>query len=93
MRQQHERLVRETGQYTSNYANFIEGLFFSPSHMSVGVQLVDMVAGAIWRAQTHGDRTWYDLLRPSFRAAPNGKIDGFGLARFSKAGWAGPILD
>ncbi len=93
MRSQHERLVRETGQYTSNYANFIEGLFFSPSHMSVGIQLVNMIAGAIWRAQTHGDRTWYDLLRPSFRASSNGSIDGYGIARFPKAGWVGKVLN
>jgi Protein of unknown function (DUF3800) len=93
MRHQHERLVRESGQYSSNYGNFIEGLFFSPSHMSVGIQLVDMIAGAIWRAQSHNDRTWYDKLRPSFRSSPTGKIDGFGLARFPKAGWLGNILD
>lgn len=93
MRLQHERLIRETGKYTSNYANFIEGLFFAPSHLSIGVQLVDMVAGAIWRAQAYGDRTWYDRLRPSFRQSPNGKIDGFGMVRFPKAGWAGTVLD
>jgi Protein of unknown function (DUF3800) len=93
MRHQHERLVRETGQYSSNYGNLIEGLFFSPSHMSVGIQLVDMIAGAIWRAQTHNDRAWFDKLRPSFRASPTGKIDGYGLARFPKAGWLGNILD
>jgi hypothetical protein len=93
MRQQHERLVREAGANTSNYANFIEGLFFSPSHMSIGIQLVDMVAGAIWRAQSHNDRTWYDKLRPSFRSSPTGKIDGFGIARFPKGGWQGTILN
>jgi Protein of unknown function (DUF3800) len=93
MRHQHERLVRETGQYSSNYGNFIEGLFFSPSHMSVGIQFVDMIAGAIWRAQTHNDKTWFNKLRPSFRASPNGKIDGFGIARFPKADWIGHILD
>jgi hypothetical protein len=93
MRQQHERLVREAGQHTSNYANFIEGLFFSPSHMSVGIQLVDMIAGAIWRAQTHNDRTWYDKIRSSFRSSPTGQIDGFGIARFPKAGWKGVVLD
>jgi hypothetical protein len=92
MRQQHERLVRETGRYTSNYANFIEGLFFSPSHMSVGIQLVDMVAGAIWRAQTHRDLIWLEKLRPSFRSAPTGQIDGWGICRFPKAGWRGSIL-
>lgn len=93
MRQRHERLVQDSGQYTSKYANFIEGLFFSPSHMSIGVQLVDMVAGAIWRAQAHDDRTWFDRLRPSFRSAPNGRIDGYGLVRFPKQGWKGTILD
>ncbi len=93
MRVQHERLIRESGKYTSNYANFIEGLFFSPSHLSIGVQLVDMVAGAIWRAQAYGDRTWYDRLRPSFRQSQSGKIDGWGLARFPKAGWKGSVLD
>lgn len=93
MRQRHERLIREAGQYTSDYANFIEGLFFSPSHLSIGIQLVDMVAGAIWRAQAHGDRTWYDVLRPSFRASNQGRIDGYGLVRFPKKGWQGTVLD
>lgn len=93
LRMLHERLVRETGKYTSDYANFIEGLFFSPSHLSIGVQLVDMVAGAIWRAQAHNDRTWYDRLRPSIRQGPGGRIDGYGIARFPKAGWPGAILD
>lgn len=93
MRQRHERLIRETGKYTSDYANFIEGLFFSPSHLSIGIQLVDMVAGAIWRAQSHGDTTWYDVLRPSFRASNDGRIDGYGLVRFPKKGWAGAVLN
>ena len=93
LRQQHERLVGGAANYASNYANFVEGLFFSPSHMSVGVQFADMIAGAIWRAQTHNDRTWFDKLRPSFRASPVGKIDGFGLCRFPKAGWQGVVLD
>lgn len=93
MRSQHERLIRESGKYTSNYANFIESLFFAPSHLSIGIQLADMVAGAIWRAQAYGDRTWYDRLRPSFRQSPTGTIDGWGLARFPKNGWAGTVLD
>lgn len=93
MRQQHERLVRETGQYSSNYENFVEGLFFAPSHLSVGIQLVDMVAGAIWRAQSHNDRTWFDKLRPSFRTSPSGQIDGWGIGRFPKASWAGVVLE
>ena len=93
MRMRHERLIRESGKFTSEYPNFIEGLFFSPSHLSIGIQLVDMIAGAIWRAQTHNDRTWYDRLRPSFRSDQRGNIDGFGIARFPKRGWQGPILN
>src|SRR5690606_4571137 len=49
MRQQHQRLVGTTNPYSSNYLNLIEGLFLAPSHMSVGIQFADMVAGAIWR--------------------------------------------
>lgn len=93
MRARHERLVRESGKYTSQYSNFIESLFFAPSHMSIGIQLVDMVAGAIWRAQSHNDRRWFDMIRPSFRMRPNGNIDGFGLVRFPKAGWQGIVLE
>lgn len=93
MRLRHERLIRENRQYTSQYSNFIESLFFAPSHLSVGIQLADMVAGAIWRAQSHNDRTWFDRLRPAFRASPTGKIDGYGIARFPKKGWNGTILD
>ncbi|MBB2166760.1 DUF3800 domain-containing protein [Gluconacetobacter aggeris] len=94
MRHRHERLLRETGNYTSSYPNFIEGLFFSPSHLSIGIQLVDMVAGAIWRAQAYNDRTWYDVLKPAMRCCPRtGKIDGFGIARVPKANWQGNILN
>jgi len=92
MRMQHERLIRETGKYTSQYGNFVESLFFVPSHLSIGVQFADMVAGAIWRAQSHNDRTWFDLLRPSFRTSSSGAIDGYGIARFPKNGWTGTIL-
>ena len=92
MRHRHERLIRESTQYTSVYRNFIEGLFFSPSHLSVGIQLADMIAGAIWRAQSFNDKTWFELLRPSFRASSNGTIDGYGVTRFPKTAWQGPIL-
>lgn len=94
MRHRHERLVHSSGGYTSTYKNLIEGLFFSPSHMSIGIQLVDMVAGAIWRAQSFGDRTWFDVIRPSIRSCSRtGKIDGFGIVRIPKAGWQGAVLD
>ena len=84
MRMQHERLVRESGRYTSTYTHFIEGLFFAPSHLSIGIQLADMVAGATWRKFERGDDTYFNLISSSFRSKPNGTIDGFGLVKFPK---------
>lgn len=85
MRQQHERLVRESGKFTSTYSNFVEGLFFAPSHLSVGIQLADMVAGATWRAFERGDASFFDQIKGSFRAKPSGEIDGYGLVKFPTA--------
>ena len=84
MRQQHERLIEESWNSTSTYTNFVEGLFFAPSHMSVGIQLADMVAGATWRAFERGDSRFFDMIKGSFRAKPTGEIDGFGLVKFPK---------
>ncbi|WP_434713473.1 DUF3800 domain-containing protein [Rhizobium sp. YTUHZ045] len=67
-------------------------MFLAPSHMSVGVQFADMVAGAIWRRFESGDETWFDAIKPAFRTSPDGKIDGFGICRFPKAGWTGPVV-
>jgi hypothetical protein len=92
MRDQHQRLVGETREYTSNYMNLIEGLFLTPSHLSVGIQMADMVAGAIGRRFESNDPFWFDAIKPSFRTRADGTIDGFGIARFPKHGWTGPIV-
>jgi len=93
MREQHERLVRNTTQFTSTYANFVETIFFSPSHMSAGMQLADMVAGATQRYFAHNDDQWIENIRQSFRTNPNtGAIDGYGISRFPKNGWVGPVF-
>ena len=93
MRNLHERLVRENSKYTSTYSNFVESLFFAQSHLSIGVQLADMIAGAIYRAQSFDDRQWFDMIKPSFRKSNNGNIDGYGIARFPKRGWQGNVLN
>lgn len=93
LREQHQRLVEQPGSFTSNYPNLIEGCFLSPSHMSVGIQFADMVAGAIWRRFEHDDTTYFDQIRTLFRTSPAGRIDGFGIARFPKQGWTGPTID
>lgn len=93
MREQHERLVRETGKDTSTYDNFIESIFLSPSHMSIGIQLADIVAGAIWRFYEKNDDRWLNLIKPVFRTNKRGVIDGYGVARFPKREWEGPIIN
>jgi hypothetical protein len=60
--------------------------------MSVGIQFVDMVAGSIWRRFEHNDQTFFNLIRPVIRTNAAGAIDGFGIARFPKQGWTGPIV-
>lgn len=84
LRLQHERLVRKDGVYTSTYTHFVEGLFFTPSHMSVGVQLADMVAGATWRKFERGDESYFNKIAGSFRKSADGNINGYGLVKFPK---------
>ncbi len=83
----HERLLYSGGDFCSNYANLVESLFFQPSVLSVGVQLADMVAGAVWRKYEKGDDYWYKALEPSLRKAPDGRVDGYGIVKFPKGTW------
>jgi hypothetical protein len=87
LRGAHERLLKPGVDFTSNYENLVESLFFQPSHLSVGVQLADMVAGAIWRKYEKGDEQWYRSLEPAIRKSPSGSADGFGIVKFPKGTW------
>jgi len=80
-------MVEGENAFVSNYKNFVECIFLTPSHMSIGVQMADMVAGAIGRHFNQGDSTFFDAIRQSFRAKSNGDIDGYGLVKFPKNGW------
>ncbi|HVB57335.1 MAG TPA: DUF3800 domain-containing protein [Candidatus Acidoferrales bacterium] len=81
----HERLLYSGGEFTSKYPNLVESLFFQPSNLSVGVQLADMVAGAVWRKYEKGDGRWYAALEPSLRKAPKtDQVEGFGIVLFPK---------
>lgn len=84
MRAHHERLVNETGKFSSTYSHFIEGLFFAPSHLSMGIQLADMVAGTVWRRFERQDMTYFNMVKSSFRTNASGQIDGYGIVRFPK---------
>lgn len=87
LRELHYKLLRSHKRTTSNYANLIEGLFIAPSHLSVGVQLADMVAGAVFRAKKANDPRFFDQIRGSFRASPAGKIRGYGIVKFPPGEW------
>lgn len=87
LRGHHEKLLHSSSGFTSNYPNLIEGLFLHPSNLSVGIQLADMVAGAVWRKFERKDEKYYDLLRPSLRKSAGGDEAGYGLVKLPKAGF------
>lgn len=87
LRRHHHSLVEENSMFVSTYANYIETVFLTPSHLSIGIQLADMVAGAIGRFANTGDRTYFDLIEGSLRARPDGNYNGFGLVKFPNKGW------
>lgn len=87
LRKHHQMLFYSTGRNTTQYKNLIEGLFLTPSHFSVGIQLADLVAGAVWRKFERGDDKWYAQIEASLRRNAKGTVDGYGLVRVPKAGW------
>lgn len=87
LRELHYKLLTTQRTVTSNYANLIEGLFIAPSHLSVGIQFADMVAGAVFRAKKANDPRFFNQIRGSFRASPSGKLEGYGVVKFPKGNW------
>lgn len=87
LRSRHHRLIDQQAPVFSNYQNYIETLFLTPSHHSVGIQFADMIAGAIGRKFNSNDTAFYDMIAPSFRKSPQNKIDGWGLCKFPTQGW------
>lgn len=87
LRYQHHRLIEADAPVFSTYGNYVETLFLTPSHNSVGIQLADMVAGAIGRRFNSDDSLYFDLIEPSLRRSPAGKVEGFGLVKFPMHGW------
>jgi hypothetical protein len=80
-------LVHSTAAFTAKYGNLIESLLLQPSNLSMGIQLADIVAGAVWRRFERNDDRWYRFMQPSLRRSTNGQIDGYGIVRVPKAGW------
>jgi hypothetical protein len=55
LRSSHQRIIEDNAEFTTKYSCYIETLFLTPSHLSVGIQLADMVAGALGRGFNTGD--------------------------------------
>lgn len=87
LRYKHHRFIEADAPIFSTYSNYVETLFLTPSHTSVGIQLADMVAGAIGRKFNSEDGFFYDQIEGSFRRSPAGRIDGYGLVKFPTQGW------
>jgi hypothetical protein len=67
--------------FCATYDRIVEGLFLAESHLSTGLQLADIVAGAIARHEAHPADPWYALIEPRIRRSPTGKVDGYGIVR------------
>lgn len=87
LRSHHEMLVHSGAEFTSRYINIVESLFVHPSNLSVGIQLADMVAGAVWRKFERNDGKYYDMLEPPLRRSSTGQVAGYGIVKVPKAGW------
>ncbi|MBQ3311577.1 DUF3800 domain-containing protein [bacterium] len=83
LRNLHHNLMVVNRDNYSNFNNLIEGLFIAPSHLSVGIQFADIVAGAIFRKFEKNDDKYYSLIKNSIRNR-NGKVEGYGIVKFPK---------
>ena len=86
LRELHHKLMNGKSGVISAYGNMVEGLFIAPSHLSVGIQFADMVAGAVYRAFSTTDQRFADQITSAFSSSPAGKIEGYGVVKFPK-GW------
>ncbi len=87
LRSHHQRLLHAAGGFTSDYKNLIESVFLQPSHQSIGIQLADLVAGAVWRRYERDDDRFLKLADKSFRRSESGRVMGYGIVKVPKFGW------
>lgn len=58
--------------------SLVEGILFQVSHYSVGVQIADFFAGALFQKDVRGDDRFFKLWEPVMRKSPAGDLDGYG---------------
>lgn len=71
--------MKKKETYCSDLSNIVETVFFVPSEKSMGIQLVDMVAGSIFRLVSARDDNFYRHIKPIVRRNPVGNVKGFGI--------------
>lgn len=84
LRQLHQTLTTEFSYTSAHYANVVECLLLAPSHYSVGIQLADLVAGAIYRKCNAADDRFFAQIKPLIRKSNAGKIEGYGMVRLPR---------
>ncbi len=84
LRKRHHELIEKPCEYTYIYANIVETIFFAPSEATVGLQLADMVAGAVHRSFQYGEHRFAEMIRPAMRSSPMGDVNGWGLVKMPK---------
>ncbi len=62
----------------------VEGILFQVSHYSVGVQIADFLAGALYQKDVREDDRYYKLWKPVLRKSPGGGISGYGYVRWRR---------
>ena len=79
LRQMHEKILSKGEAFCSDISSIIETLFFVPSEKSTGIQLVDLVAGSIYRLVVAKDDNFYRHIKSIVRSSPTGERLGFGI--------------
>lgn len=64
--------------------SLVEGILFQVSHYSVGVQIADLLAGAIYQKEVREDDRYYKLWKPVLRKSQSGTITGYGYVRWRR---------
>jgi Protein of unknown function (DUF3800) len=80
----HSKLLLGSKDAHSNFSNLIEGVFIAPSHLSIGIQFADLVAGAILRKYKDNDERFFKQIESTFRKSEKGITKGYGIVDFPK---------
>lgn len=82
LRELHHRLFRHRWDTVDRVAALVEGLFIAPSHLSVGIQFADLVAGAVYRCYRHDDHRFMLQVQECLHRSSRGCVEGYGIVRF-----------